>query len=71
MSSIKSEELVGRIEVSSRGTAGADGADGDQPQPFALDNTTIPSGYYWLRASPRLELAKKIIIEADAKLIVV
>ena len=66
-----SNELIAKIEPSSKGTPGVDGANGDQPQPFLVDTTTIQSGRYWLRASPRIPITKTIIIELDAKLIVV
>ncbi len=70
---IKDEnKLNAKIEVNSvKGDKGDQGLSGDQPQPYAVTDTTIPSAHYWLRAHPRLAVGEKIIIESDAKLIVV
>jgi hypothetical protein len=52
-----------------KGEKGDQGLNGDQPQPYAVSTTTIPTAHYWLRSSPRLALGQTIIIELDAKLI--
>ena len=54
-----------------KGDKGDQGLSGNQPQPYAIIDTTIPMSHYWLRAHPRLALGETIIIESDAKLIVV
>lgn len=66
------KDLKAGIELSGvKGDKGDQGLSGDQPQPYAVTDTTVPSAHYWLRAHPRLAVGETIIIESDAKLIVV
>lgn len=67
-----SSELKVKIETpGAKGDKGDPGVNGDQPQPYAVTDTTIQTGRYWLRASPRLAVGETIVVESDAKLIVV
>ena len=54
-----------------QGVPGVPGISGSAPQPYAVDTTTIVSGFFWIRSAPRLSAGKSIIIENDAKLIVI